>query len=106
VLRPGGHLVLYLPDEQRYRAHCRTTGHPHNPAHSVVHFSLVYMTRILRTIPCTRIVHAQDECECYSFELVVTKTKPCSYFLVRVARILKRLLHPLVTLVRRRNQVR
>jgi len=33
VLKPGGHLVILCPDEQRYRRHCETTGHPYNNHH-------------------------------------------------------------------------
>jgi predicted SAM-dependent methyltransferase len=34
VIKPGGLLILCLPDEQRYRAHCRANGTGRNMHHS------------------------------------------------------------------------
>jgi predicted SAM-dependent methyltransferase len=36
VIRPGGHLVLNLPHEIKYREHCKKYGQSYNPNHSVL----------------------------------------------------------------------
>jgi hypothetical protein len=35
VLKPGGDLVLFCPDEQVYREHCKNTGQPYNTQHKI-----------------------------------------------------------------------
>lgn len=75
VLKPGGHLVLFLPDEQVYRAHCKRTGQPYNFAHQHSEFSLRYVQEILDRIGQTKTVHALWPVpnNAYSFDLVVQK---------------------------------
>lgn len=43
VLRPGGHLVLFLPDQKTYEACCRADGTLPNQAHKHPDFSLDYV---------------------------------------------------------------
>jgi hypothetical protein len=75
VLRVGGHLVLYLPDEQVYRAHCRKTGQDHNPSHSNPDFSLKWFEEfLLPSLPNVAVCHSAARVEAYSFELVIKKT--------------------------------
>lgn len=77
VLKAGGYLILYQPDEQVYRAHCKATGQPYNASHSVPDFSLVWLRdKILATIPGIEIVHSNPLVETYSFEVVIRKTCP------------------------------
>jgi len=40
VIKPGGFLILFLPDEQRYRASCESKQRPRNESHKVENFSL------------------------------------------------------------------
>jgi predicted SAM-dependent methyltransferase len=75
VLKVGGSLILYQPDEQVFRAHCKATGQPYNSSHSVPDFSLSWLRdKILATIPGIEIVHSNPLVEAYSFEIVVRKT--------------------------------
>jgi len=74
VLKVGGNLVLYLPDEQRYRKHCMETGQSYNPSHKIDKFSLDYLKSLLKDIPNIKIIHGNPSCEEYSFEIVLQKT--------------------------------
>jgi hypothetical protein len=74
VLKVGGHLVLYQPDEQIYRAHCKATGQSYNASHSVPDFSLAWLqNKVLVTIPGIEIVYGNPLVETYSFEIVIRK---------------------------------
>jgi len=76
VLRPGGRLVLFCPDEQAYRAHCAATGQPYNQHHVHADFSLAFVKRALgESAPCA-ILHETPLVDVYSWELVVEKTAP------------------------------
>lgn len=33
AIKPGGHIILYLPIEEKFKAHCAKTGQPYNPDH-------------------------------------------------------------------------
>lgn len=46
VLRPAGLLVLYLPDEQKFRDVCKRTGQVYNCMHKVPDMGLKYMQNI------------------------------------------------------------
>lgn len=75
VLRVGGNLVLFLPDEPTYRAHCEKTGQPYNLAHVHANFGLKYVRGILDKIGQTEEVEAiwPFPNNAYSFSLVVRK---------------------------------
>lgn len=79
VLRPGGHLVLFLPDQPTYAAHCRAAGVEPNGAHKHADFSLEYMKRCMDKIGIGRsaIVHSLWPVpgNAYSFELVLRKPR-------------------------------
>lgn len=87
VLKPGGNLILYLPNEQRFRAHCKKTGQPYNESHKLSDFGLIYLKEILRDLPVT-IVYEKDECEAYSFEIVVRKDKSVGLSVTEKKRVL------------------
>lgn len=77
VLRPGGHLVLFLPDQVAYERHCRTAGVEPNGAHKHHDFSLEYVKKCLHKsqIPQTSILYEKwpiNE-DAYSFEIVLRK---------------------------------
>ncbi len=76
VLRPGGRLVLFCPDEQAYRAHCAATGQPYNQHHVHADFSLAFVKRALEGICPVRVLHETPLVDVYSWELVVEKTAP------------------------------
>jgi predicted SAM-dependent methyltransferase len=73
VLRPEGRLVIFCPDEQVYREHCRRTGQPYNEHHKVRDFSLAKVTNILGEIGATKIVYENPLVDNYSWELVAEK---------------------------------
>ena len=73
ILRPGGKLVLYLPDEQTYRAFCQKQGKPPNVHHIHENFSISYVKDILKNNQNVKIVHENFPCGIYSFELVIEK---------------------------------
>jgi predicted RNase H-like nuclease (RuvC/YqgF family) len=76
VLAIGGNLVLYLPDEQKYRMHCRNTGQERNYSHKIDNFNLDYIKKVLSEISNVEIIHEEGACEEYSFEIVLRKTGP------------------------------
>ena len=73
VIKPGGRLVLYCPDEQAYRAHCERTGQPHNEGHKHADFSLDFVRSILLNIGGMDIVHECSLVDEYSWELVCVR---------------------------------
>lgn len=74
VLAPGGHLVLFCPDEQLFRAHCARTGQNYNPHHVHEDFSLRKVKSMLAELGGTAIVHERDRVHIYSWEFVCRKT--------------------------------
>jgi predicted SAM-dependent methyltransferase len=73
VLKPGGRLVTFCPDEQKFRMHCNATGQPYNPAHVHEFFSLEFVKNILNKIGQTKIIYEQNDVNMYSWDLVVEK---------------------------------
>lgn len=76
VLRPGGHLVLLLPDQQRYLRHCERENARYNEHHSIDHFSLRYVTEVAGLHGNLEAVAAFPELGEYSFGVVFKKTRP------------------------------
>lgn len=75
VLKPGGNLILFCPDEQVYREHCRTTGQPYNKMHKQPDFSLAKVENILAKIGQSTTIHAIPLIDVYSWELVARKSQ-------------------------------
>jgi len=73
VLKPGGRLIIFCPDEQRFREHCTATGQPYNTAHVHEFFSLNYVKDILNKIGGTKILYELDTVDIYSWDLVCEK---------------------------------
>lgn len=74
VLRVGGRLIIFCPDEQAFRAHCARTGQPYNQHHKHETFSLAFAKELLARIGGTRVVHEVPLVDIYSWELVAEKT--------------------------------
>jgi predicted SAM-dependent methyltransferase len=74
VLKPGGRLVLFCPDEQRFRAHCARTGQSYNPHHKHAHFSLPFVKGLLDRIGETRVIYENPDVDLYSWDLVVERS--------------------------------
>jgi len=77
VLQPGGNLVLYLPDERTYRAHCRRQGKPPNVHHTHEDFSLAYVRQCLMHRTDLEVIHERFPVGVYSFEIVIRKKVAC-----------------------------
>jgi SAM-dependent methyltransferase len=73
VLKPGGRLVLFLPDEQTYRAYCAGQGKPPNAHHVHANFGPEYLKSCLPP-DGIEIEHERFPVGIYSFEMVVRKT--------------------------------
>jgi predicted SAM-dependent methyltransferase len=79
VLKPGGRLVLLLPDQQRYLAHCRRAGEVDadgvigNAHHSIVHFSLAYVDAVAAEVGNLRRLAAHPSLGPYSFAVIYEK---------------------------------
>jgi len=74
VLKPGGYLILYLPDEQKYRAHCKKMDTAPNCNHKVDNFNLEFLKSLLGDLLYfIRIVHENPSCDNYSFEIVIRR---------------------------------
>jgi SAM-dependent methyltransferase len=73
VLKPGGNLVIYCPDEPTYREHCRLSGQSHNYTHKIDNFSLNHVRRAIAKIPDLFVVYSIDLIDTYSFEVVARK---------------------------------
>jgi predicted SAM-dependent methyltransferase len=73
VLKPGGHLVTFCPDERIYRKHCADTGQPYNTCHKHADFSLASVKLILDRIGKTENVYESPLVDIYSWELVSKK---------------------------------
>jgi len=74
VLKVGGRLIIFCPDEVRYREHCRTTGQAYNPHHVHADFSLESVKRELAALGQQKVLHENALVDVYSWELVLEKT--------------------------------
>ena len=76
VLKIGGVLLLYLPDEQRYRKIVGESGGYINTHHVYEHMSLHFMEELLaKYFPNLEIIHTYEETEgsMWSFFMVIRK---------------------------------
>jgi len=74
VLKMEGHLILYLPDEQAYRAHCAREKQPRNPHHKHEYFNAEYVKScVQKSNWYLELVHESPIVNHYSFELVFKK---------------------------------
>lgn len=75
VIKKGGRLVLLLPDQKRYEAHCAEAGTEPNQAHKIKDFSLAYVKKYLATMSYLKIIYEKDDLEGYCFLVVAEKTE-------------------------------
>ena len=74
VLKPGGRLIIFCPDEQVYREHCARTGQYRNEHHIHTDFSLAKVKTHLDHIGPYRVLHEIPMVDAYSWDLVVEKS--------------------------------
>ena len=73
VLKKGGRLIIFCPDEQRFRKHCKETGQPYNPHHVHEFFSLASVKLSLAELGVTKILYQNENVDIYSWDLVCEK---------------------------------
>lgn len=80
VLKPGGLIILYLPDQKVYEEHCRKAGANHNPAHKYKELSLEWFIESVikplnKEIEVYKldIIYKNPNAGKFSFELVLRK---------------------------------
>jgi SAM-dependent methyltransferase len=83
VIKPGGRLVVYCPDQQRYLSYCRKHRRQPNPHHHHADFSLSFVLNCLPSDRKYEIEHQNAAVDDYSWELVLKVTDTASKFLTR-----------------------
>lgn len=73
IVRKEGKLILFLPDEQKYRAHCMNSGKTPNPHHIHENFGPQFVLSFLETRSDWALEHFVQESGIYSFEMVIRK---------------------------------
>lgn len=74
VVKRGGHIVLYLPDQQTYVRHCEAEGSLPNAAHKLPYFSLEWVKECAQGLGI-EVIHELWPVpgNAYSFDLVFRK---------------------------------
>ncbi len=80
VLKPNGHLILLLPDEKRFRAHCEKAKMPYNNHHADPKFSLGSIKRVLGRLRVEivkeySVLECKDEESDYNFAVIARKAE-------------------------------
>jgi len=73
VLKKDGFLILYLPDEQAYRAYCQKNGQGRNPNHKNENFNAEWVKKCAESLGNLELVHCSEIVNGYSFEIVFKK---------------------------------
>lgn len=93
VIKPGGRVILLLPDQQRYIESCKRRGEMSadgvigNPHHSIAEFSIDYVMEVANRIGSVTKEHSIDLLGEYSFLLVLKKSAPTASDTSRVAEL-------------------
>lgn len=74
VIKPGGLLILNLPDEKRFVEICNRTGQGYNNEHQNLDMSLNWMTHFFNNyFPSVRIIFTYEKENDYTFVIIVQK---------------------------------
>lgn len=75
VIKKGGLLILYCPNQHLYLLNCQKRKSPPNNAHKIYHFGLAYVVKILQNSfeGQYSLELANEPVDDYSFELVLSK---------------------------------
>jgi hypothetical protein len=68
VIRSGGRLILFCPDQKAYEANHRLINYPPNPHHKDPNFNIETVKSALERIGMTRIIHQLPLVDEYSWE--------------------------------------
>ena len=71
MIKRGGMIIIYCPDEQVYRKHCEETGQPYNEAHKNADFSLAAFKERIVSLDRWDIIHEGNYPDEYSWEIVL-----------------------------------
>ena len=81
IIRPGGHLLLLLPDQSRYGAYCNARGEDPNEHHKIPEFGPKYFSDLVQGFHGLRIIHESSYWEMpgreddYNFFVILQKNK-------------------------------
>ena len=73
VIKPGGNLVIYCPDEQQYRKRCAETGQTYNEEHKHPYFGIDHVKAAISKVRDLYVVYSVAQVDDYSFEIVARK---------------------------------
>lgn len=73
VLKPGGKLIIFCPDEQVYRKYCAASGANYNTMHKHADFSLAFVKQALAKFANFEVLYESPLVDTYSWDLVVKK---------------------------------
>lgn len=75
VVKKGGRIVLYLPDEQAYREHCHEAGANHNPAHKYAELNLEWFKKNVanKFLSRSSFIYQNPQMGKFSFGIVMEK---------------------------------
>lgn len=75
VIKKGGYLVLYCPNQWLYLHDCVKRKSPPNNAHKIIDFGLAYLVKVVQDNFKDQfsLIEANEPVEVYSFELVLRK---------------------------------
>lgn len=75
VIKPGGNLVLFLPDQSAYEAHCKAHKVQPNSDHKHPQFGTLYVMSCLYQAGGNQVIYYEFPCSYnpYSFAMVVKK---------------------------------
>lgn len=76
ILKTGGTLIIYSPNQTLYLSHCKKNKQPPNPSHKIPEFGLTFVLNIFKDQFKNRYytLHAIEPVDDYSFEAVIKKT--------------------------------
>lgn len=75
MLKPGGRLVLVVPDQRQYEVHCRVVGQKTNTSHRISKMGLEYLKeRLIEVLPDAKILF-EDDCS-IQYNVILIAGKP------------------------------
>ena len=75
VIKIKGYLILYLPNEQKYREYCNRQNAERNVNHKDINFDIFKLRLITNTMPNLKEIYSIEHHESYSFFTVYRKMK-------------------------------
>lgn len=75
VIKPGGNLIIFCPNQQTYLNHCRVDGALPNQDHAHDDFGIVFLKKAIFSLGYSQadVIHEIPMIDTYSFDLVIQK---------------------------------